>query len=297
MSPLRAALEKDQAEVSRRLAELAALADDPVRQRAAAEQLIGKDKHLAVAQAASDVLERLADARSRDPLRARYAWLDANGEQRDAGGYIRAAILRALRPIARRDDGALATRAMTTVEMSGPFEVTADVRARGLLLMREADRALARYWACRLLADDGAFSGEPASTAIRLLAADGLTEPVYGVAVTGGNPEVVAAALRELTGLPRGLVDGLVERYRETEHELILGSLYDLIISREDRDDFTAVFEAFLNAPSHPALYDAVVTQLVASRSGRLIGLLREQAAREPDPLRHRSLTRALELA
>lgn len=157
------------------------LAVEPEEQVRYATALLGRERNPEVVAAAVRVLGGAQDAALRPVLLAKYHYLDANGTRRDAGGMLRAAILEALRPILTREDVTLLERAATTFEFLYG-EAAGDLRAAGLVVLGDVDEQLAGYHAARLLSDQhtSITSGEPAVTAVRVLAAQAQLLPLYG---------------------------------------------------------------------------------------------------------------------
>lgn len=170
-------------------------------------------------------------------LYERYA---ANGVTFDPGGYVRAAILSALRPGLEPTDRELLTVAVNTYEFPPPqfAEETAPLRGTALVALNEIDDIVARFHAARLLADEytDRMSGEPALSAARVLGTQGEALLLYHYAVqpeTATLPEVLSEALRHLTDLPQPLLAGLIERHGESTHEVVLAGLFDLLLRHE----------------------------------------------------------------
>ncbi|HEX5505765.1 MAG TPA: hypothetical protein VFW96_24320 [Thermomicrobiales bacterium] len=266
------------------LERLRGLAATPTEQAAYALRLLDRERNVEVLRAALDLLAARTDPAFRPAFLRRYAHDDQDGARRDPAGTLRIALLQALRPLARPEDAALFARAATTYEFLYG-EATGDLRAAGLLALNEADDALAGYHAVRLLADryTSPLSGEPALTAVRVLAAQGQFLPLYAY-VTGAEPgvaDVVAEGLRSLTSLPASLLPALVERHRECEDEIVLLGLFDLLLAHEARDAYTGFVLDFLRATPLLNIYRYLVSVLVASREAPLIAALETMAKEE----------------
>ncbi len=204
----------------------------------------------------------------------------------DPGGTIRIAILRALRPLARREDTPLLERAAATYEFLYG-EATGDLRAAALIALNEVDDVLAGYHCVRLLTDPhtSAMSGEPARTAVRILALHGQLLPLYAYVTGegGGVADVLAESLRSLTAIPASLLPPLVERYGGSGDEIVLLGLFDLLLARDDRAAHTGFILDFLRATPLHNIYRYLVSILVASRDEALIAPLIGLAATERD--------------
>jgi hypothetical protein len=103
------------------LARLRELSADPAAQAAYAIALLAPAQGRAAHAAALDALIKRPAPEARPALAALYEHLAANGPKRDAGAFLRRAIVDALRPVALADDAALFARAATTVERMPPF--------------------------------------------------------------------------------------------------------------------------------------------------------------------------------
>lgn len=281
------------------LERLRGLAATPDEQVAYALRLLDRERNVEVLRAALDLLAARGDPALRPAFLRRYDYYDRDGVRRDPGGTLRIALLHALRPLARPEDAALLERAATTYEFLYG-EATGDLRAAGLLALNEVDDTLAGYHAVRLLADKytSPLSGEPALMAVRVLAAQGQLLPLYAY-VTGaelGVGDVVAESLRSLTTLPASLLPALVERYRESEDEIVLLGLFDLLLAHAARDEYMAFVLDFLRASALLNIYRYLVSILVASREAALIAALETMAEEEPNPNKAAILRDALAL-
>lgn len=266
---------------------------------AAAVEIMHESRDLDIVRRAITVIGEAQDPSCRDDLTAKYDWCDAQPTRRDGGGYIRAAIVRALKGIAQPVDTPFFHRAMLSYEIDGAMELCGDLRAIGLLAMNEVDPDLAACWAARFLHDSQiTFSGEPTTSAIRLLASHGNLAPVFGL-VSWGNArsEVIAEGLRSLAELADSLVPMLVDEYIESDNEQILLGLFDLLLAHRTRDQWRDTIERWFRTTTVMDLYGVVALQIIGSRSEPLIGMLRDLRTDELDPLRQQLLDQALALA
>lgn len=268
-------------------------------QIAKAIELMQKSIDLEVTRYAIGILGKAESASLRDVLVEKYRWCDEQPHRRDGGAYIRAAIIRALRPIGSPADIPLLLRAMVTYEMDGPFEMGADLRAAGLLAMNEVSPEIAANFAARFIHDPQVtLSDEPAVSAIRLLASHGNLAPIFGAVSWGhGRSEVIAEGLRNLVELPDELVSILVDQFIENEDEQIILGLFDLLLAHRTRDNWVGTIETWFRTTTVMDLYGIIAMQIVASRSEVLIGMLRDLRINEVDSLRLRLLDQALMLA
>lgn len=262
-------------------------------------QLMHTSRDLEIVQHAIKVLGAMESPDTRDDLLTKYEWCQAQPHKRDGGAFIRSAILRALRPVSAPDDAALFQQAMLTYELDGPTEVCADLRAAGLLAMNDVNPDLAANFAARFVLDSQfTFSGEPATTAMALLASHGNLAPIFGVVSWGkGRNDVLAEGLRNLIELPAELLPILVDQYIENEDEQIILGLFDLLLGHPSRDTWVGTMERWLRTTTVMDLYGIVAIQLVGSRSETLITMLRRLREEEFDRLRQGMLDQALALA
>lgn len=268
-----------------RLRQLDALASTPEEQARYALELLQTDRSVQVVAAAIDIFVGQREPAARPTLLRLYAFYDADWLRRDPGGQLRSAILKALRHTATRDDLPLLERAATTYEFMPPgrSECAEAIRAAAVVTMNEVDDELASYHCARLLAEarlrpavdevTRPQSGEPAATAIRVLASQSRLLPLYSYVLQpeGSYAEVVSEALRCLIGLPESLLPPLVERLRETDDEIVLLGLFDLILGHEASATFADFVGDFLRTTRQYDVYRYLVAAIVASRSKELL--------------------------
>jgi len=282
-----------------RLIRLVDLAGAPEEQASYALGLVEQERNVDVIVAALEVLGKRADPAVRPALLRRYAYFDRDGSRRDPAGTIRIAILRVLRPLAMPDDAALFERAASTYEyLYG--EAAGDLRAAGLLALSEVDETRAGFYAVRLLTDEhtSTMSGEPALTAVRLLAAGEQVLPLYGYVLRDGPAiaDVTAEALRSLTALPAALLPALVARYRESDDEIVLLGLFDLLLAHPTRAGFERFIVEFLRTTRLYAIHRYLASAIVAARDTTLIADLTAMEKVERDPQKRDALREALTL-
>jgi len=244
----------------------------------------------------------VGDARDPDcrpALHEKFAWCEVKPVERDSGAYLREAIVKALQPIISPEDLPLLQRGLVTYQKDGMYEVCAGLRAASLIALNDVDPELASLYAARFLTDpDNSFSGEPATTAIRVLAAQQNLAPIFGLVSWGtSDGETIGEGLRQLTDLPASLLPLLIDRYRESENEHVVLGLWDLLLGHPTRDQWVAELLRFFRTTTLMDLYGIMAIQVVASRSGPMIEAMRELRATEFDRLRQQLLDQALELA
>lgn len=283
----------DAAEHMRRLKELS---DDPITQINVALQVMQSSGRLDVLRTAIGIIGDWRDPAHRDALLRKYDWCETHG---DTSGYVREAIIKAMQPVVQPGDLPLLQRAMTTYQMDGMYETCAGLRAAALIAANNVDPDFAALFAARFLTDPlTSFSGEPAFTAIRVLAAQQDLAPIFGMVSWGkAIGEVIGEGLRNLTDLPASLLPLLIEQYRESEDEQVILGLWDLLLGHPSRDEWAEELDLFFRTTTLMDLYGIIAIQVVASRSGVLIQTLRDVASLETDSMRRAMLEQALELA
>ena len=268
-------------EIASQLDLLRSVAGDPASLRATATEFARHSGNLEVMKAAITALGGMEDAGNREVLHEVYGRCT---DRTDAGGFIRAAVIRALQPIVSEADRPLLMTALATYQTQGLYEICGDLRTAALVAMNDLDPDLAAFFAAGFLQDPGnAVSGQPGSTAIRVLAAQQKLELPYALASWGqGPPDLLGEMLRNLVDLPAPLVDRLVDLYRDHEDEQVLLGLFDLLLGHAERARWRGEIVAFLETTGMIDLYGLIVMQIVASRDGDLIAALRRLERTEP---------------
>lgn len=279
------------------------LAGSPLEQAQYALHLLERDRRLQVVQAALAVLEEVTLPPARHSLLDRYAYFDAQGVKRDAGGFTRASVLRALRRVAKVEDVPLLERAATTYEFIPPGrsdEAGGAIRAAALLTLDALDPALAAFYAVRLLVDGFSLeiSGEPGATAARLLASHGQLLPLYERALqpVAHQSELLAEVLRNLVELPASLLPALIAHLRGSQDEIVLVGLVDLLAQHEAGSEQGEALVSFLRETRLYGVYGYAVKAIVASHREALLALLPRIARDEDDERKRRSLAEAVAL-
>jgi hypothetical protein len=230
------------------------------------------------------------DARVRPALLEAYSRFESGSGRGDQGCYGRMALLRALRPLARREDAALLAHEASTYEFLPPgrSEVAASLRSTALVVLNDVDEQLAAYHAVRLLTDQhtSPLSGEPAITAAQTLAMQGQYLPLYGYAVRtdATSPEIVAECLRSLKGVPLSLLQPLVDRYIASPHEIVVLGLFDLLLEYPERQAFLPLIVQFLHETKLIDIYRWLVSTALTSREPKLIAAIKALEREENDP-------------
>ena len=284
-----------------RLNQLIDLASSPPEQISFALKLIETDQSLSVVLAAAEILGDAVLPQAYAPLLKQYAHFDTDGVKRDPGGFVRAAILRALRPLLRPTDIDIMEHAVTTYEFMPPrrSEVAILIRSNALLALNQIDTDAASYHAVRLLSDPftSDMTGEPALTAARVLASQGNLLPLYYHVLYAQNPisELLVEELRSLRNVPPSALEAVIDKYRASEDEMILTGLFDLILSLPASSRYSDEPRRFLRTTSSLDVYRYVVTEIVAAHKEHLPTLI-EVATAEQDSRKIRILIEALAL-
>ena len=269
---------------------LVALRSEPAKQAEYALSLLDSKNGLEAVRAALAVLAKSPREDARPRLRTLYEYYAAHNGVRDTGAYTRSAILTALRPLVRAADVDLLVTAVTTYEFPPPAyaEEAGMLRGIALVILAGVDEQLARYFATRLLGDGYTerMSGEPALTAVQILAAQEEVLPIYFYAVQNAEQaqsEVVAECLRQLTGAPLPVVDELVKQYGAGENLPALVGLFDLLLQHRSGPCRLDFLTDFLKTTRDLDLYRYLGTVMVTSpdqsvRAALAEGLRFEQA-------------------
>lgn len=264
-------------------------------------------------------LHLLRTSTRRDTLRAALAWLRENPIDavrpalltlydhyardrgaHDYGAFVRSDIVRALHPIARREDSALFVRAIRTYEFPPPafVEEGALLRSAALVALAELDLDAARYHAARLLVDEysDAMSGEPAVSAASVLGALDEGVLLYSCVCDARNatrPEVVAECLRGLKRIDPDLLPGLIERFGTPPNPVIRIGLIDLLLRHEAGVQQHAwLLEEVRTAPIEHMRY--LLFTAIGQGDDALLGSLVEVLQKEKNPARRDAARDAL---
>ncbi|MCP4164699.1 MAG: hypothetical protein GY759_02255 [Chloroflexi bacterium] len=240
--------------------------------------------------AAIDVLIEYPTPEAHDSLFKLYTYYASHGPKRDPGAYMRHAILRALRPVTTLSDVPLLLDAVSTYEHLPPgFQEEAKLlRAGAIVILNELDDELAAYHAARLLVDGETdpMSGEPALVATKVLAPQNqmVTLYAYAMQATGeAVPEVVSECLRSLTNCPEALLPGILERYRESEINIVRIGLFDLLIQHDSGPLALEYLADSLLGADDLDVYQYLVITMISARQQALTDLIVQSASVEYD--------------
>ena len=289
--------------VGRKLEQLRTLADRPREQARFALEIVAKERDLGLINAATAILASIADASTRPGLHRVYTDLAADPTKLDPGCHTRVALLRALRPILTPEDSELLGAVCATYEElptgGGMEEVAHGLRGLALVMLAETDETLAAFHAARLLVDPRThpMSGEPASTAARVLTAQGHLLPLYGYALGGGHlPEVIAESLRGLVDLPPSLVPDLIAAHLASEDETVLLGLFDLLLSEPHQSVGVRIALEFVRSTSQLDMVRYLAATLVAGRDESVMQRLEDLSWELDDGAKARLIGEALAL-
>ena len=281
---------------------LQSLSDNPEIQAASAVELLQPGERHDVLLAALSILADNPSPAAHDPLVHVYDYLAANGVRRDAGSHVRSAILNALRPVGRLDDLPLLQRAVETYEFLPPAfsEEAGALRAAALLVLYELEDETTNFHAARLLVDqhNAQMSGEPAVTAVRVLASRGELAALFEYVMQPDeyiSPEVSSECLRNLTSLPVSLLPGLITRLYTRANEFEHLGLFEMLIDHESGPQQLHTIKSYLSDPDDLDVYRFVVITALSSHQPELLQLVCDVAEAEGDEHRQRALKEAMQ--
>lgn len=239
-------------------------------------------------------------------LRDLYSYFDSDGPRKDPGGDVRVEVLRILWHLRSTSDIELAMRARDTVERT--FQANGEmIRAAGLALLAVLDPPRAATEAVLVLGRDdqdllrasSQMTGEPALTAVNVLAATGESNALLLYVLSGAapTPEVTAAALKGLTGIDLDVLRPILAGLAGSEDDGVLMAVCDAIIALPPDPSLQSIAIRLLNSPTRGELYEFIASSIVASRREELIAALLESLPKEMSRKRLAAAKTALELA
>jgi hypothetical protein len=255
---------KPQPTASRARLTVLATADDGAFLAYALELL--RSKQRLDREAALEALLARPLAGAHDAFRALYFDLDEDGNKRDQGGPQRSAIVGYLMEQGRPADADIAIRACETTEIVFGDDVTCGLRSLGLRLLARLVPDELPYYAAELLdlpetrapRDDG----EPAATAIHLLAATGnLATLYYWLRGPGRRSPNLIRAFEAFAAVP----PQIVRRY--VEHEIATAV-------RQQDETLLTVFAETIVALELDGAYEAIGSILGTKISDELYAYL-----------------------
>lgn len=239
-------------------------------------------------------------------LRGLYDDFDRDGAKKDPGGNVRVEVLRALWHLRSQDDLALAFRARSTFErtLQGNGEM---IRAAGLALLGVLDPGRGAVEAVLVLGRDdadllkasSAMTGEPALTAVRLLASLGESNAVLLYVLSGKAPnsDVTGEALRGLATLDAGVLEPILMDLARSDDDGLLVAVCDVLVEIPSSPSVETIVRTLLDSPARGEVYQFLVSSIVASRREDLIEVVIASLPREMSQKRLRAAVEALRLA
>ena len=239
-------------------------------------------------------------------LRELYSYFDTDGSKKDPGGDVRVEVLKVLWELRSTSDIELAMRARATSERT--FQGNGEmIRAAGLALLAVLDPPRAATEAVLVLGRDerdlltasSAMTGEPALTAVNVLAATGESNALLLYVLSGAapTPEVTAAALKGLSGIDLDVLRPILAGLAGSEDDGVLMAVGDAIIELPPDPRLKSIVLRLLNSPTRGELYEFIASSIVASRREELIAALLESLPGEMSRKRLTAAKNALELA
>jgi hypothetical protein len=283
---------------------LAALREDPPAQRAYALELLAPQHGREAVQAALAILGEDMPEEGYRPLKALYLHYLQSGVRGDPGGYLRAEIIRLLRPWLRQEDAGWLAKAALTFEFPPPTfqEEGALLRASALVALNDVDEEAARYRAAALLLHEHTdpMSGEPARTAAVVLAnLDELAALVAYVLqpVEKMAPEVGAECLRQLASVPDAGLEVVLAHYGEVEQPLLIVGLAELLMTHKAGQTLANRLAQLLHTSDDRDVYRYIASALLAQGVAWQRDLLLMEALGVQERWRAAVLLEVLELA
>lgn len=252
--------------------------------RALALKLLGSSRKREVVDAALRALEDAPPDETARPVLREAFFHYADHITRDSAALVREKITRLLVHIGHHDDADVYLRGVNTYEAQPVTDVAQNLRAAALVGLALLNRDLGSIYAAKLIGEvneTSRFNGEPAMTAINLLAEQGLILPIYQFlllagldALEAGQNEVAGKALESLGAdfpveLYRELADIFIPRDRALVNMGIITHIVEhKVVSLYPR------LEEIITGTRHMELHQYGAVMLAASRDTELIGLL-----------------------
>lgn len=215
-------------------------------------------------------------------------------------------LLRLLTDIGNPADVDLYLRGVNTYEVQPLMgEVAQNLRAVALVGLALTDAPLANLYATKLLSEieqTSVFNGEPAVTAVNLLARQEITLPIYQYLLIGGLDaleaglnEVVGKALESLgADFPVNLYTPLIDLFAPRDRALVSMGILTHIVENKVESLYPAV-QKIITDTRHHDLHNYAVVMLAASRDDTLTEMLYALAKISPQH-RIENFVAALEL-
>ncbi len=260
---------------------------------AAALELLSATTARSQVEAALAALKRAAlDDRARPALRERLDFYFEHIDK-DRGATLREALIRLLIGIGHPDDLDLYLRAVELHEGVPPLmqiDVAQMLRAAALAGIAEIDPELGQLYAVRLLSevsDTSDFSGEPAVSALGLLARYERWQPIYQYLLLVDNykaeyADVVSRALEGFEAdFPAALYAAAAQRFIERDQPVEQTGIVGYVVEKR-RGDLYPLLERIVSHTRFDDLHRYAVIQMAAARDPALNDLLFALAKRCP---------------
>ena len=293
-------------EARRKVDRLRALRNSPDQLRTFALEVLADEGSPELVKLALESLGENIRPADGAALRALYDDFDQEGSKRDPGGAVRVEVLKALWHLRSGESLALALRARNTFErtLQGNGEM---IRAAGLALLAVVEPTRAALEAALVLARDDAdplrasspMNGEPALTATRVLASLGETTALLMYVLGGSAPssEVTGEALRGLVSLDAETLEPILMDLAHREDDGLLVAVCDVLVELPLAPRTGELVQVLLDSPSRGAVYEFLVSAIVASRRQELVEFIVDALPREMSQKRLKSALEALRLA
>jgi hypothetical protein len=245
--------------------------------------MLSKSRKREIVDAALNALEDAPE--SARPILREAALYYFESPTHDKTVAAREKLLRLLTQIGNPDDKDIYLRGVNTYEVQPLLgEVAHNLRAVALVGLALADSPLGNIYATKLLSEieqTSVFNGEPAVTAVNLLARQEITLPIYQYLLIGGLDaleaglnEVVGKALESLgTDFPDVLYKPLIELFAPRDRALVSMGLITHIVENRIVSLYTAV-QKMITDTRHDDLHNYAVVMLAASRDDKLVEML-----------------------
>ena len=270
------------------------LESDPDAGYQLAKDIVTRERAHRAIEPALEAIAARPGLDARPCLRDRFADLTETGMRYDQDCALRIKIVQILRAIGSAEDVDLAEQGVRLIQLNPParVDVAQALRGQSLLLLAEIAPDRAQYFAVELLHDphESAFSGEPAVTAIQVLAARGSILPIWALARRpGSHADVLAQAFASLRAAPPDLqLDALLGHLadagaRGENGEGVALVTAEAIVLNRLTGGYSAVVDLVRDTPNLNLCRYLAITA-ARSGDGGLLGLLRGVAASVNDP-------------
>ena len=261
-------------------------------------QVVSRERAHRALEPALEILTHRPRFEARPALRERFVDLTETGMRYDQDCALRVLIAGALRAIGATEDLDLAKIGLRTVQLQPPgrVDVAQGLRSASLLWLSEIEPSRVDYYAVEMLQDPHAstFSGEPALTAIRVLAARGQILPIWALARrTALAPDCLAQAFASLRKIPadlqsEALLEHLARAMDEGENgEGLALVAAEAIVLNGLSPGYPTVLK-LLRETTNPNLLLYLLTAIVRSGEVALRDELARLQASEGDPSKRR---------